>query len=157
MMEAISRGGRLVTGFALGDAADPYAKLGSDFNLLRADASRADVLAVGGDFAGAVAKYKSVGQRGADSFGPEIDGVGPPFNTQPLTHDAWTLNGQLATLDSDRAGAVAAKALVDRMLDDYARAIDASRRAYGVGEKTTVWPYILISAGTLVLVWMVSR
>lgn len=51
-----------------------------------------------GDYAGAVTSYQAAGQAGATSVGPEIDLAGAAWVTQPLTHQAWLSNGDLAAI-----------------------------------------------------------
>ena len=156
MEKAIYRGGRAVVGFALGD--DQFAKLDTELAAMRTDAARAGATA---DPTAAVAQYKATGQHGADVLGPEIDAAGPSDQTQPITHHAWVLNGQLAALSADAVGALSAKSLLGQMLDDYAQAIAVSKQAHGGGDQQpSVWPYVLIPAGALVLfggIWLLSR
>ena len=145
----ISLHGRAVPGFALGDVIgpppDPYARLDAMFTLMRGDAASAKT----------AADYQSVGQWGADTFGPAIDAVGPPEVTQRFTHDAWTINAQLATTTDP----VRAKNLLDLMLTDYQKAIAISR----IRSKQTMpsgWPVFWVPLGVLVLiagVWYVVK
>ena len=144
----ISLHGRRVPGFALGDVIgpppDPYAMLDAMLVLMRGDAASAKT----------VADYQKVGQWGADSMGPQIDTVGPAETTQPFTHDAWAINAKLAA-SSDT---VEAKNLLDLMLADYQKAIEASRRAQT--KEPGGWPVFLVPLGALVLiagVWYVAR
>lgn len=151
-------GGHPVGAFALGDV-DPYAKLLADVAAMRTDSASATRTFTAGDYAKALAQYKAVAQRGADMVGPEIDNVGPPELTQPFTHDAWYVNGQIALLVADPPSALVASAaqahiLLDRMISDYSQAISASQRANQPATATTrsVLPYILIPAGIVILV-----
>jgi len=138
--------GRPVPGFALGDVVgpDPHAKLDAILVLMRADAANAST----------ATDYQTVGQYGADTAGPAIDDVGPPEATQPFTHDAWTVNAQLAKTSD----AVEARNLLDLMLSDYQKAVEASRKQ--AKKAASGWPVFLVPLGALVLiagVWYVVR
>ncbi len=127
--------GRPVPGFALGSVApEPHSRLDAMLVLMRADAASAST----------VSDYQGVGQYGADTAGPAIDAVGPPEVTQPLTHDAWTINSQLATTTD----IVEAKNLLDLMIADYQKAVDAIRKR----EESPRWPVFLVPTGILVLI-----
>ena len=140
--------GRPVPGFALGDVGPPldqYSKVDAALILMRTDAVAAKT----------AADYQSVGQWGAENLGPAIDAVGPTEVTQPFTHDAWTVNAQLAKTSD----VVQAKNLLDLMFTDYQKAIAASRLSARRHEVSR-WTVFLVPAGILVLVggvWYVSR
>lgn len=144
----ISLHGRPVPGFALGDvvnSVDPYGQLLIDLALLRANAQNAS----------SAADYQAIGQQGADIFGPKIDRVGPSEITQPLTHEAWTLNAQLAATSD----AVQAKSLLDLMFTDYQKAITAAAKKRAEKEPSR-WRVFLIPLGALVLiggVWYLAK
>jgi len=139
----ISLNGRQVPGFALGTIApDTHATLDAELVLIRADAAAASTLA----------DYQTAGQYGADTLGPRIDAVGPSEITQPFTHDAWSVNAKLAAVKDE----VEAKNLLDLMLIDYQKAIEASRRSK---KEASGWRVFLVPAGILVLVggiWYVA-
>jgi beta-glucanase (GH16 family) len=139
--------GSPVRGFALADAS-AFARAQQDLDnqvLLVVGAGdayyNAHKAAATIDYSDAVASYQAAGQAGATSVGPEIDGAGAAGVTQPLTHQAWVLNGQLAALtksgqpsgsaivyytqtDADRA-----RALVVQMAALYQQAITAGSSA----------------------------
>ena len=141
----ISLHGRQVPGFALGNVVpDLRSTSEAEFVLMRADAAQAKT----------VSDFKTVGQYGADTLGPDIDNVGPSEVTQPFTHDAWAINAKLATATD----IVEAKNLLDLMLSDYQKAIEASRRAQT--KEPGGWPVFLVPLGALVLIagiWYVAR
>jgi hypothetical protein len=93
-----------------------------------------------GEFDNAVEAYKAAGSAGATVVGPEIDGLGAPTVSQPYTQAAWTLNGQLATINSTSSTGVAATAadannaatIVGNMDGQYKAALGASLAALGI-------------------------
>jgi hypothetical protein len=146
-------GGRSVPGFSLG-AASSYAKASADLQAQVSDVVvkagdayyQADQKAFLLDYSDATKAYQAAGQAGASNVGPEIDAGGASSSTQPLTQQAWTLNGQLAQLvpsgapdpsnglttayytqaDADRA-----RSLVVQMIDLYQQAIVAGSESSG--------------------------
>ncbi len=138
----ISLNGRAVPGFALGSVApDLRSTTEAEFVVMRADAAQAKT----------VADYKTVGQYGADTLGPDIDNVGPSEVTQPFTHRAWETNAKLAA----STDVVEARNLLDLMLSDYQSALAAIR-----SQGSSKWATFLVPAGILVLiagVWYIAR
>jgi hypothetical protein len=140
----ISLNGRQVPGFALGNIVAPDLRSTSEaeLTLMRADAAQAKT----------IADYKTVGQFGAETLGPDIDNVGPAEVTQPFTHRAWETNKTLAATTD----IVQARNLVDLMLNDYQQALAASRKK----ETSGGWTSFFIPLGALVLiggVWYLVR
>ena len=144
-------GGRPVPGFALGAGAT-FAQAATDLQnevvLVVQSAGdsyySANVKNLVLDFSDATEAYQAAGQAGATSVGPEIDSVGAPSVTKPLTQQAWVVNGQLATLPKsglpdpkndvsapyyNQSDADEAKSLVSQMIDLYYQAINAGSAA----------------------------
>lgn len=60
--------------------------------------SEGDTFLASSNYESAIASYQKAGQAGATVVGPEIDLAGAPAVTQPLTHQAWVTNGDLAAI-----------------------------------------------------------
>jgi len=77
------------------------------------------------EYAQAISAYKAAGQAGATSVGPEIDLAGASAVTQPMTHQAWTSNGDLQALSgTDQATAASAKLYITNMVALWQQAIN---------------------------------
>ena len=126
----------------------------------------------GGEYDSAVDAYKAAGNAGATVIGPEIDGLGAPTVSQPYTQAAWTLNGQLAAINSTGSTGTAATAadansaatLASNMDAQYLAALGVSpviagaqpgpAPSQGVGTAVLIGLGIAIVGGTL---WGLSR
>jgi hypothetical protein len=94
----------------------------------------------GGEYNSAVDAYKAAGNAGATIIGPEIDGLGAPTVSQPYTQAAWTLNGQLAAINSTSSTGIAATAvdansaatIAGNMDGQYKAALGAALAGLGV-------------------------
>lgn len=152
----LSHSGRAVAGFGIGVAAAPkpctatsFAQASTDFQNVIMEALIAGDTYYGEDkknllldYTDAVTAYQAAGQAGATCIGPEIDSVGYPNVTSTFTGQAWTINGQLATLPKSgtpapnmpspyytQADADKAKQLARQMGDLYQQALDAGNAA----------------------------
>ncbi len=91
-----------------------------------AQIASADSALTAGNFTAAVAAYQTAGQAGAVTLGPEID-ASTNGASQPLTLQAWGINGTLATLPADgtttQTDAQTAQGLATQMQALYNQAI----------------------------------
>lgn len=82
-----------------------------------------------GNYTAAVAAYQTAGQAGAVTLGPEID-TATNGASQPLTLQAWGINGTLATIPADQTTTITdaqtAQGLVTQMQALYAQAMSAT-------------------------------
>lgn len=102
----------------------PYANPAADLaNELSAVISQGDAALASGNAAQALASYQAAGMTGATAIGPEIDLAGYPQVTQPLTQQAWQLNGDLQSTTD----ATIAQDLVRQMQLLYETAIDCGQ------------------------------
>ena len=92
------------------------------------------------DWASAVRYYQQAGDNGATMLGPEIDAAGYPGKTQPLTQQAWAINGKLAAFTASsatQANAISAQGLVYNMVQLYTAAINAGEQAESDSSRKT--------------------
>lgn len=112
-------------------APDPYAQATVDLaNEVEAVVIAGDTYFNAGQYADALASYQAAGQAGATSVGPEIDLAGNPLVTQPITQQAWSLNGKLAAFARDTAkvsDVSVAQGYAKQMLALYGQAIKAGQ------------------------------
>jgi hypothetical protein len=127
--------------------------------------SQADGYMATGDVKSAIAAYQSAGNAGASVVGPEIDAVGFPNDTQPLTHQAWVVNGQLASINpgsTSQQDGLKAQSLADTVLTLLNSAIDAGKAAqaqaasgWSLGKTAAVLAGVSIVGG--VLTYMIAN
>lgn len=123
-------------------AAGPFAQAQSDLNVMVATIQAGDSALKSGQYAYAVQVYQAAGNVGATIVGPDIDLGGAPNTTQPITQQAWLLNGRLASglwlingqlvpLASSNTyeASAAAAAAVRQMVTYYQQAIAAGTAA----------------------------
>jgi hypothetical protein len=108
--------------------ASSFAQASSDLGTMIATIQAGDLAVQSGQYAYAIQVYKAAGNVGATIVGPDIDLAGAPNTTQPITQQAWVLNGQLAALPTTNtaAAAAAASAAVRQMVAYYQQAIVAA-------------------------------
>lgn len=104
---------------SLGDAS-------TDKAAFDAQVASGDAALAAGNFTAAVTAYQTAGQAGADTLGPEID-TQTNGASQPLTLQAWGINGTLATIPADttttQTDAQTAQGLATQMQALYNQAI----------------------------------
>ena len=123
-------------------AAAAFAKANSDLTAMILTVQAGDAYLKAAEYANAISAYQAAGNAGATVVGPDIDLAGAPNITQPITQQAWALNGRLATglwliggklvplasSNTYEAGAAAAAA-VRQMVTYYQQAIAAGSAA----------------------------
>jgi hypothetical protein len=119
---------------------NPYGQALIDLqNMVQTPIGIADSYLKSGDYASALTAYQAAGQAGATTVGPEIDLVGAPAYTQPLTKQAWITNGTLAAISpANQANATLAQSMVKEMLASYVAAIQAGQTAFNGGNPGSV-------------------
>jgi hypothetical protein len=137
-------------------ASNPYGQALVDLqNMVQTPVGIADTYLAGGNYASALTAYQAAGQAGATVVGPEIDLVGAPAYTQPLTKQAWITNGTLAGISPvNQTNAALAQSLVKEMLASYVAAIQAGQTAFNGGNpgEAPAPPWAMNS----VLTWMLG-
>lgn len=113
----------------------PYAAASSDLqNQILTPMQAGDIYYNSGEYSSAVASYQAAGAAGATSVGPEIDLAGAANVTQPLTQQAWQINGALAALQgADQTTADLARSEAVQMLSLYQQAMAAGASALAGG------------------------
>jgi hypothetical protein len=98
--------------------------LPDDLNAFDGSIVAGDTYLSGGDTAGAITAYQAAGNTGAVTIGPEID-ASTGGSSQPLTQQAWNLNGQLAAITPSTSftDAQNAQSIVKQMQNLYHTAI----------------------------------
>ena len=117
-------------------AAARFAHSVADLAALQSSVFAGDMYLQGGEFGSAVGAYQAAGQAGVTTVGPEIDLAGAPNTTQPITQQAWTINGQLAAIGASSpvlADATRAQGFAKQMLELYQQAIAAGTVALSKG------------------------
>lgn len=119
-----------------------------------------------GNYGAAVLAYQAAGQAGATSVGPEIDLAGAAWVTQPLTHQAWISNGDLAAIASTgatQAQAQTAQIYISNMSalwqqainDGIAAVVSGRRQPHAMNTATAVvWALGLGTVAGVVYVWL---
>lgn len=153
----IRRAGQPVIGFGVNAPppapTDPYAAASVQLSQLLAQAYAAKKLIEKQQYPQAISALQVVGNLAASGLGPKIDQGPYPNITQPFTQDAWTINGQLASIAGpDVASANQAAAIIDQMMADYSTAINKAHEAMGIAPRTEPspsWPYVLFAGAVL--------
>ena len=135
---------------------NPYGQALIDLqNMVQTPIGIADSYLGNKDYASALTAYQAAGQVGATVVGPEIDLVGAPAYTQPLTQQAWITNKTLASISpANQANATLAQSFAKQMLATYVAAIQAGQTAFNGGNPGSV-PTPSWSA-TEVIPWMLG-
>jgi hypothetical protein len=113
-------------------ATTAYAQSNTDLTAMTNSVSAADTYLAAGEYSNAVTAYQAAGDSGAQVIGPEIDLAGAPNVTQPITQQAWQINGQLALIPATgatQASATQAQTYAKQMLALYQQAITAGNGA----------------------------
>ena len=130
-----------------------YAQASTDLqNQILLPLQAGDIYYNSGEFSSAVSSYQAAGAAGATSVGPEIDLAGAANVTQPLTQQAWQLNGALAALvGADQTTADLARSEAVQMLTLYQQAMTAGAAALAGGGVPSAGSLTIYQASGLAL------
>ena len=112
--------------------ADPYASTQSPLSAMVSTIGAADTYLAASEYSNAVTAYQAAGTAGATVVGPSIDLSGAPNVTQPITQQAWQINGMLAMIAPATAtvsSATQAQTYARQMLTLYQNAVKAGTAA----------------------------
>jgi len=134
---------------ALGAPGSPFAQANANLTAMMWAVKAGDMYRQAGEFANAIGAYQAAGNAGATVVGPDIDLAGAPSTTQPITQQAWALNGrlngglwliggQLVPLSASPTleAATAAASAVKQMIAYYQQAIAVGTAAVASATKT---------------------